>query len=107
MLLDNAIRHTSESSSVNVVLKQINKSVPILVSDTGEGLPPDQLNKIFERFYQVDPARNKGGTGLGLSIAKRIVENHDGGIHASCTPGSGASFFVRFPLAAAHQLKGS
>ncbi|MBP2666243.1 MAG: integral rane sensor signal transduction histidine kinase [Firmicutes bacterium] len=107
ILLDNAIRHTAEGGSVNVVLKQINKSVQLSVSDTGEGIPLDQLNKVFERFYQVDPARNKGGTGLGLSIAKCIVENHDGGIHASCTPGSGASFFVRLPLAASHPLKGA
>ncbi len=105
ILLDNAIRHTTEGGSVNVVLKQINKSVQLSVSDTGEGIPLDQLNKIFERFYQVDPARNKGGTGLGLSIAKCIVENHDGGIQASSSPGSGASFFVRLPLAVQHPLK--
>lgn len=105
ILLDNAIRHTAEDGRINVVLKQINKSAQLSVSDTGEGIPLDQLKKIFERFYQVDPARNKGGTGLGLSIAKCIVENHDGGIQASSTPGSGACFFVRLPLEFQHPLK--
>lgn len=105
ILLDNAIRHTPEGGSISVTLKRINRNVQLAVSDTGEGIPLDQLTKIFERFYQVDPARNKGGTGLGLAIAKCIVENHDGGIQASSKPGSGSSFFVRLPFTAPHPLK--
>ncbi|MBP2667726.1 MAG: integral rane sensor signal transduction histidine kinase [Firmicutes bacterium] len=105
ILLDNAIRHTPADGEIKVLLQKINRSAQLTVSDTGEGIPLEHLNKIFERFYQVDPSRNKGGTGLGLSIAKCIVEAHDGGIQAISKMGLGTSFFVRLPIPTPHPLK--
>jgi signal transduction histidine kinase len=74
------------------------------VSDTGEGIPPEQLEQIFERFYRVDRARTyipgSGGSGIGLSITRAIVNAHGGRIHAeSHGPGHGARFVVSLPVA--------
>jgi signal transduction histidine kinase len=105
ILLDNALRHTPAGGGIKVILQKNNRNAQLTVSDTGEGIPIEHLKKIFERFYQVDPSRNKGGAGLGLSIAKCIVEAHDGGIQAISKVGAGASFFIRLPIATSHPLK--
>ena len=105
ILLDNALRHTPAGGEIKVILQKINRSAQLTVSDTGEGIPMEHLKKIFERFYQVDPSRNKGGAGLGLSIAKCIVEAHDGGIQAISKVGAGANFFIRLPISTPHPLK--
>ena len=71
------------------------------MADTGEGIPPEDLPRVFERFYRVDPsrARTTGGTGLGLTIARQLVEAHRGTIRAESTPGQGSRFIFELPLA--------
>ncbi len=105
VLLDNALRYTPNGGKIEVILQNLNRNAHITVSDTGPGIPPEHLSKIFDRFYQVDPARNQGGAGLGLAIAKCIVENHCGTIQAFSKPGNGASFSVNLPTSRPHPLK--
>jgi len=78
------------------------ESAEIAVSDTGVGIPPEALPRIFERFYRVDGARSReaGGAGLGLCIVKTIAEAHDGRIEVQSTPGVGSTFTVVLPLGA-------
>ena len=100
-LLDNAIFHTPQGGSVSVSAESLGSAVRIIVADTGEGIPPEDLPQVFERFYRVDPsrARTTGGTGLGLTIARQLVEAHRGTIRAESTPGRGSRFIFELPLA--------
>jgi len=98
IILDNAVRHTPSGGKINVMLQQFQHNAQLTITDTGEGISRDHLPKIFDRFYQADPARNTGGAGLGLSIAKCIVEYHGGTIQALSKPGAGATFLIRLPL---------
>lgn len=98
ILLDNAIRHTPAGGRISVMLSTLDNTALLTVSDTGEGIAPQELDKIFNRFYQIDKSRSSGGTGLGLSIAKCIVENHDGRIAVESTPGSGTTFNIFLPI---------
>ena len=72
----------------------------VWVRDTGEGIPPEELPRIWERLYRVEKSRSRthGGAGLGLAIVKRIVELHGGRVDATSEPGKGATFIVRLPL---------
>jgi two-component system sensor histidine kinase BaeS len=99
-LLDNACRHTPSGGEIEVRIAQAAMSATIEVSDSGEGIPADQLPNIFQRFYQLDPsrARTDGGSGLGLTIARAISERHGGSLEAR-SPGSlgGATFSIIIP----------
>ena len=97
ILLDNAIRHTPTGGKITINLEKLQQGILLSVSDTGEGINPEHLGKIFERFYQSDSSRSQGGTGLGLSIAKWIVDNHKGKISALSTPGKGSTFTILLP----------
>lgn len=101
ILLDNAIRHTPAGGQIKVALVVSHQQVVLSVSDSGEGISPVEMEKIFLRFYQSDASRAKGGAGLGLAIAKWIVESHDGKIKVASTPGQGAIFTVVLPVHAA------
>ena len=105
ILLDNALRYTPAGGTIEVLLQKFNRNLHITVSDTGPGIPVEHLAKIFDRFYQVDPARNQGGAGLGLAIAKCIVETHGGTIQAASKPGNGANFSINLPFSQPHPLK--
>jgi two-component system phosphate regulon sensor histidine kinase PhoR len=98
-LLDNAIKYT-EKGGITVSLLQRNGRVLIEVQDTGIGIPPEHLPRIFERFYVVDASRSKqlGGTGLGLSIVKHIVLLHSGTIEVASTPGQGTKIIITLPV---------
>jgi hypothetical protein len=74
-------------------------TVEVNVTDQGIGIPQSDLERIFERFYRVDPARSRatGGTGLGLSIVKHIITNHGGAVSVWSSPGSGSTFTIRLP----------
>ena len=98
-LLDNAIKYTSRKGKIIVMAQKDVSHVRVMVSDTGIGIPEDELPYIFDRFYQVARARRSNhGFGLGLSIAKSIVESHRGTISVSSQPGQGATFTVSLPL---------
>lgn len=103
VLVENALRHTEAGGSVTVRLTEEMKMYRLDVIDTGEGIAPDAIGHLFERFYQADSSRAKGGAGLGLSIAKWIVEAHGGTIGAASTLGEGATFTVRLPKQTAKQ----
>ena len=101
-LLENAIRHTPEGGAVALTAESgAPGMVRIAVSDTGEGIPADDLPNVFDRFYRADPSRTRvtGGVGLGLTIAKQLVEAHGGTITARSEPGGGATFAFELPYA--------
>lgn len=98
-LLDNAVRYTKEGRVKISFYEGENQEAIISVSDTGIGIPPEHIPRIFERFYVVDKSRSRetGGTGLGLSIVKHIVERLGGTISVESTPAKGSTFTVRLP----------
>lgn len=98
-LMDNAIKYTPEKGFIHVSLKQEEESIVWHVRDNGIGIPPEDQEHIFERFYRVDKARGRetGGTGLGLSIVKQMVKMHNGTISVRSDPGKGSEFVVSFP----------
>ncbi len=97
ILLDNAVRYTPEGGKVEVRLGEEDGRVALEVSDTGIGIPGDQLPLVFERFHRTDPSRADGGAGLGLSIARQIAESHGGEIRAKSKPGEGSTFTLLIP----------
>lgn len=99
ILLDNAIKYTPEGGEVTLSIRTEPKHVFLSVKDTGIGIPPEDIGRIFDRFYRVDKARSRqqGGHGLGLSIAKWIVDAHGGAIHVHSQIGEGTEFLVRLP----------
>ncbi len=98
-ILDNAVKYTPEHGEITISAIDDNGFVKVEISDTGMGIPPRDLPRIFERFYRVDKARSRelGGTGLGLSIVKHILEAHGGTIHAESEPGKGSKFIFTLP----------
>ena len=101
ILLDNAVKYSVAPGAIAVNLSSNGSDVVLRVRDEGVGLPPDEREKIFERFYRVDKARSRqiGGAGLGLAIAQWIVQQHHGTITVESTPGKGAEFIVTLPTA--------
>jgi two-component system OmpR family sensor kinase len=97
ILLDNAIKFTPPGGQIRVWVRQRDAEVEAAVSDTGVGIPEEQLPLIFERFYRVDEARTRGGAGLGLAIARQIADAHGGTIEVQSTPGKGSTFVLRIP----------
>jgi len=98
-LIRNAVTHTRARDRIVILARPHEGRLEISVSDTGPGIPPEQLEDIFERFHRVDAARSRdrGGSGLGLAIARAIVDAHGGRIYAESTPGHGATFHVDLP----------
>jgi signal transduction histidine kinase len=99
-LLENAVAHTGKGGIITVAAAERGDWVEISVSDTGEGIPAQDLPNIFERFYRVDRSRARatGGSGLGLTIAKRLVEAHGGKIEAQSKLGRGSRFSFTIPV---------
>jgi len=101
-LLANAVRHTSSGGRVALGVRRHAEPPGVLfaVADTGEGIPPEDLPHVFERFYRVDRSRSRrsGGSGLGLSIARQLVEAHGGHIWADSQPGQGSRFSFVLPI---------
>jgi signal transduction histidine kinase len=98
-LLSNAFKFTPHGGTVELTLEPVDGAVRVTVHDTGAGIPPEQVPRIFEKFYQADNqnAARSVGTGLGLAIAKGIVEAHGGTISCESTPGVGTTFSMTLP----------
>jgi two-component system sensor histidine kinase BaeS len=99
-LLQNALRYASTApGAVQVTVRRSSRMALLVVEDDGPGLPPEALDRVFDRFYRVDRARSRiqGGTGLGLAIVRHITEAHGGRVWAENRPGGGARFCVRLP----------
>lgn len=99
-LLSNAINYTSEKGEITVYVEKLYSDVYIKVTDTGIGIPEEDLSRIFERFYRVDKARSRqlGGTGLGLSIVREIIELHGGEVSIKSEEGKGTEITVKLPV---------
>jgi two-component system phosphate regulon sensor histidine kinase PhoR len=99
-LVDNAIKYTPEGGTISVGARIEKAKTVIEVSDDGIGIPPDDLPRIFERFYRVDRSRSRamGGTGLGLSIVKHVAQAHTGRVIVTSTVGKGSTFVLEIPL---------
>ncbi len=99
-LLDNAIRYTPPGGKIQIKAQLAADQLKVSVSDTGVGIPPEELPRIWQRFYKVDRARARddAGTGLGLSIVKHIVEAHGGQVWADSTPGRGTTVGFSIPV---------
>ncbi len=107
-LLSNAVKFTNRGGKVQVRLQRVNSHLEVSVSDTGVGIPPEFLPRVFERFRQADGGitRERGGLGLGLSIAKQLTEMHGGTIEAaSGGVGEGATFTLKLPLMIVHPTR--
>ncbi|MBG0787388.1 MAG: HAMP domain-containing histidine kinase, partial [Anaerolineaceae bacterium] len=100
-LLDNALKFTPTRGTIALRCEVNGDSVWVHVIDSGEGIPKEEQNRIFERFYQVDKARTGGevrGYGLGLAICQQIVKAHEGELSVTSQPGEGSHFVVKIPL---------
>lgn len=105
-LLSNALRHTSTRGVVSMSVGQVSEEIQIIVADNGEGMTPDQLLHVFERFFRGDSARDRdrSGSGVGLTISKAIADLHGGSLSAASDgPGQGSEFFLTLPMAATQQ----
>jgi len=100
-LIDNAVRYTPSKGTVRVRLDASESRAVLQVADTGEGIPANELSRIFERFYRVDKARARqtGGTGLGLAIVRHVAESHGGMVTVDSELGRGTTFTVTLPVA--------
>jgi len=98
ILIDNALKHTHDDGHIQIKLVHNGQSAALVVSDDGPGLARDDLERIFERFYQADQARSGEGAGLGLAIARWIAREHGGRVYAGNNPAGGARFTVELPI---------
>ena len=96
-LIQNAVRHTPSDGTVRVEAARGPEGLEVVVTDTGEGIPADALERVFEPFWRGDEARSSGGSGLGLALAKRIVEALGGEITVASVPAEGSRFAIRLP----------
>jgi two-component system sensor histidine kinase BaeS len=99
-LLDNAVRHSPPGSTVHVAVRRSGALAEVIVEDRGPGISPDDLERIFSRFYRGEKSRSRthGGAGLGLAIARGIIDVHGGEIRAENRSEGGARFVCSLPL---------
>ncbi|MBW2017183.1 MAG: HAMP domain-containing histidine kinase [Deltaproteobacteria bacterium] len=96
-LLDNALKYTPSGGTVRISLEDGAGRIVLSVQDTGIGITPEDLPRIFDRFYRCDESRSQGGVGLGLSFALAVARAHGGNIRVQSTPGRGSTFSVFLP----------
>jgi len=102
-LVRNALRHTAEGGIISLRAARDGDLIRVTVEDTGAGIPPEQLSRIFDRLYRGDEARDRasGGAGLGLAIVRELVEAMGGSVAADSAPGEGSRFSFTLKIAAA------
>jgi two-component system OmpR family sensor kinase len=98
ILIDNAFKHTHDDGRVQLRLDNRHQAARLMVVDDGQGIPKEDLERVFERFYQSDASRSGEGTGLGLAIARWIAKEHGGQVSASNNPAGGAAFTFELPV---------
>ncbi|MNZ78342.1 Sensor kinase CusS [compost metagenome] len=96
-LLDNAIKFTPEHETITIEMKRISGFLEMVFRDTGSGIDPEVVPRIFDKFYQADTSHSTAGNGLGLTIVQRIVNLHGGTIACESEPFQGTSFIVTLP----------
>jgi len=96
-LIDNAVKYTTSSGSIDIEAFQKDQQVGITIKDTGIGIPPEEVPRIWDRLYRGDKSRSQRGIGLGLSLVKAIVQAHRGQVEVSSTANRGSSFTVYIP----------
>lgn len=96
-IIDNAIKHSPENSTIHVFMNTTDDAVEVIIADHGDGMTEDVQKHIFEKFYQGDPSRKSEGNGLGLPLVKRIIELCKGTITVKSVPGEGSAFMVQLP----------
>lgn len=106
IVLDNALNHSAVGGCISIGVRRQADAGELQVDDEGEGIPPEHLARVFERFHRVDASRSRrtGGVGLGLAIAHSLVAAHGGQITVDNRPGGGARVTIRIPLAAATSM---
>lgn len=99
-IISNSVKYTPDQGKISIYVGYVHNDAYIKIKDSGIGIPKEDLDKIFERFYRVDKARSRqlGGTGLGLSIAKEIIEQNNGSINVKSTLGKGTEVVIRIPV---------
>lgn len=97
-LLDNAMKFTPPHGRITVALKRTDREVVLSVSDTGCGIPPEEREKVFKRFFRADSSRHLPGNGLGLALVQAIAKAHGGSVGLESEPGRGSVFTVRLPV---------
>ena len=99
-LIGNAVKFTRDGGTIRVGAQRIGAELLVTVTDSGIGIPPENIPHVFDAYWQSDPSKKKRGAGLGLSIVKAIVETHGGRVSVDSTPGKGSTFSLSLPLAA-------
>ena len=97
-LLENAIKYTATGGQVTITAARNDHHIVLIITDTGVGIPLEELPHIWDRLYRGDKSRSQRGLGLGLSVVKAIVLAHHGAVQVSSTPGSGSTFTLSLPL---------
>jgi two-component system, OmpR family, manganese sensing sensor histidine kinase len=97
-LIENALRYTPRGGSVSVEAEHSRSAILIVVRDTGIGIAPEHLERIFDRFWRAEQARSQGGSGLGLAIARALARRHGGDVTVESRLGAGSEFVASFPV---------
>jgi signal transduction histidine kinase len=100
-LIENAVKHTGDTDSIELSVRRVGPNAVLTVADTGAGIAPEELDRIFDRFARADGSRSRtrdNGMGLGLAIVKAVAQAHGGAVRASGSPGHGARFEIVLPL---------
>ena len=99
-ILSNSIKYTGDGGKIDIYVGYVHNDAYIKIKDTGIGIPKEDLERIYERFYRVDKARSRqlGGTGLGLSIAKEIMEKNNGSINITSKVNEGTEVTIKIPV---------